>query len=268
MTDWTLFGAATVLLAGGFVLLARRSADPADLVDRGSDAADPADGDPDAAEQMDAESGNAPPVPPALLLVNVVVVNATFGGLLVGAAWVADVPAAAFGVPAASGTPTVLAGDGALDIGTLAVGLGIALYLGGEVGGAVARALGRAPDESARESLVPRTRRGWALLLFVVLPLGAAFEELLFRGALVGALAAGFGVDPWVLVPVSAAAFGVGHEAQGTGGVWLTAALGAALAAAFVLTGSLALVVVAHFVANALEFGLREGLDVSILDHG
>src|SRR6056297_1124699 len=166
MTDWTLFGAAAVLLAVGFVVLSRRGDDPADLVDP--------------------ETDGTPTVPPVLLLVNVVVVNAVVGGLLVGAAWAADVPASAFGGPDPSGPPNAL-GAGALLAG---IGLGVALYLGGELGGWVARALGREPDASAREALAPDSRRGWVFLLVVVLPLGAASEELLFRGALVGAFAA------------------------------------------------------------------------------
>jgi hypothetical protein len=42
----------------------------------------------------------------------------------------------------------------------------------------------------------------------------------------------------------------------------VTGALGFALAAGFVLTGSLVVVVVAHYLVNALEFTVHEGLGV------
>ena len=93
-----------------------------------------------------------------------------------------------------------------------------------------------------------------------MLPVIAAFEELLFRAALVGGFAAGFGVSPWPLAVLSSAAFAAGHGAQGRLGVAVTGLLGFVLAAAFVLTESLLVVVVAHYVVNAVEFGLAEGL--------
>jgi membrane protease YdiL (CAAX protease family) len=43
-------------------------------------------------------------------------------------------------------------------------------------------------------------------------------------------------------------------------GVVVTGVLGFVLAAAFVLTGSLLAVVVAHYLVNALEFVVHEGL--------
>jgi membrane protease YdiL (CAAX protease family) len=92
----------------------------------------------------------------------------------------------------------------------------------------------------------------------VVLPLIAVFEEFLFRGVLVGAFAVGFGVSPWLLAVLSSIAFALGHGAQGTTGVAVTGALGFVLAAAFVVTGSLLVVVVAHYLVNALEFLVHE----------
>jgi predicted Abi (CAAX) family protease len=44
--------------------------------------------------------------------------------------------------------------------------------------------------------------------------------------------------------------------------VLVTGTLGLVLAAGFVLTGSLLAVVVAHYLVNALEFVVHEGLDV------
>jgi membrane protease YdiL (CAAX protease family) len=71
---------------------------------------------------------------------------------------------------------------------------------------------------------------------------------------LVGGFAAGFGLSPWPLAVLSSVAFALGHGAQGPLGMVVTGLLGFALAAAFVLTGSLLAVVVAHYLVNALEF--------------
>jgi membrane protease YdiL (CAAX protease family) len=128
--------------------------------------------------------------------------------------------------------------------------------------------LGVGDGERLRSALAPETRRGWIVLLLVVLPVIAGFEELLFRGALVGVVAAGYGVSPWTMVVVSSAAFALGHGAQGRLGVLVTGALGAVLAAAFVVTGSLLAVIVAHYLINALEFVVHEGLGVEWTPEG
>jgi membrane protease YdiL (CAAX protease family) len=117
-------------------------------------------------------------------------------------------------------------------------------------------------DESLRELLAPDTRLGWVVLLFVVLPIVAGFEEFLFRGALIGVVAVGFDVSPWLLAALSSVAFALGHGAQGPGGILVTGLLGFALAVTFVLTGSLLAVIVAHYLVNALEFVVHEGLDL------
>ncbi|PSQ23595.1 CPBP family intramembrane metalloprotease domain-containing protein, partial [Halobacteriales archaeon QS_9_67_15] len=75
-----------------------------------------------------------------------------------------------------------------------------------------------------------------------------------------GAPGAAFGVSPWALAVVSSVAFALGHGAQGRVGVAVTGALGLALAAGFILTDSLLVVVVAHYLVNALEFLVHEGL--------
>jgi membrane protease YdiL (CAAX protease family) len=95
-----------------------------------------------------------------------------------------------------------------------------------------------------------------------VLPVIAGFEEVLFRGALVGVVSSGYGVSAWVMAVVASGAFALGHGAQGRLGVLVTGALGFVLAAAFVLTGSLVVVIVAHYLVNALEFVVHEGLGV------
>ncbi|POG57326.1 type II CAAX endopeptidase family protein [Haloferax marisrubri] len=193
-------------------------------------------------------SASAGDLPPHLLLANVALSQAFLGGFLGLGAWYAGVPAAALGL-SVTDLPTKLA---------IGVGLGIALYGANRVGSTVSERFGIAPDEAVRESLTPRTTAGWVFLFAVALPLIAGFEELLFRGALVGAVAAGFDVSPWFLAAVSSAAFGAGHGAQGRLGIIVTGLLGFVLAAAFVLTESLLVVIVAHYLVNALEFAGHE----------
>ncbi|WP_135805343.1 CPBP family intramembrane glutamic endopeptidase [Halorussus marinus] len=190
------------------------------------------------------------------LLANVAVSQGFFGVVVIGAAWFASIPPADLGVavgdPWSVGPPALAAG----------AAVGVALYVANELSASVLDSTGVDYSESLRAHLAPETLRGWAVLLGVVLPIIAGFEELLFRAALVGAFAAGFGVSPWALAIASSVAFAVGHGAQGPGGVAVTGVLGFALAAAFVLTGSLLVVVVAHYLINALEFVIHEGLGV------
>ncbi|WP_424008186.1 lysostaphin resistance A-like protein [Haloferax denitrificans] len=234
----------------------------------GDDGADDADSDVTAGSESESESDRATPpgvtaapvsavsersasaddLPPHLLLANVALSQAFLGGFLGLGAWYAGVPAAALGL-SVTDLPAKLA---------LGVGLGLALYGANRVGSTVSERFGIAPDEAVRESLTPRTTAGWVFLFAVALPLIAGFEELLFRGALVGAVAAGFDVSPWLMAAVSSAAFGAGHGAQGRLGIVVTGLLGFVLAAAFVLTGSLLVVVVAHYLVNALEFAGHE----------
>ncbi|MFC4406973.1 CPBP family intramembrane glutamic endopeptidase [Haloarchaeobius iranensis] len=188
-----------------------------------------------------------------LLLANVAITQGVFLVAVVGAAVLTGVPRAAMGLaPAAVGPAPLLVG----------VGLGVGLYVANEVGAAVAEGAGIEYDERLRSVLAPDSAQGWAALLGFVLPLVAVFEEVLFRAAMVGVLAAGFGLSPWLLAVGSSLLFAAGHGLQGPAGVAVTGALGFVLAAAFVLTGSLVTVVVAHYLVNALEFGVHEGLGV------
>jgi Predicted metal-dependent membrane protease len=184
------------------------------------------------------------------LLVSAAFSQLLVGALLAGLAWYAEVPPGALGVddPAAAVLP--------------GVALGVGLYVANEAGAWLAGQAGVNANESLRELLAPGSRREWALLLLVVLPVVAGVEELLFRGALIGALEAGFSLSPWLLAVLSSVAFGLGHGLQGPGGILVTGILGFALAAAFVLTGSLWVVIVAHYLVNALEFVVHEGLGV------
>ncbi|MFB6235347.1 MAG: type II CAAX prenyl endopeptidase Rce1 family protein [Halopenitus sp.] len=185
-----------------------------------------------------------------LLLVNVLFSQGIFLAALAGLAWWTEVPASAFGLTLAT-----------LDASAVAVGLvaGVVLYAGNEVAARLGERFGFAAPEALRSAMAPTDRAEWALLLLAVLPTIAVFEELLFRGALVGVLSVGFGIDPWLLVVASSAVFGLGHGAQGRLGILVTAGLGLVLGAVFVMTGNLFVVILAHYVINALEFVVQEG---------
>jgi membrane protease YdiL (CAAX protease family) len=188
-------------------------------------------------------------LPSRVLLWNVALTQGLFGALLAATLWYARVPLSTLGL-----------GPGALSPRALAVGAGagVAAFLAAEAAAVAARRAGLPVPDWLRESLTPETPAGWALLLGVVLPVVAGFEELLFRGALVGALAAAVGVSPWLFVPASSVLFGLAHGAQGPAGMAVAGLLGAALAALFLLTGSLPAAVLAHYVVNAAEFVVYE----------
>ncbi|WP_058365516.1 CPBP family intramembrane glutamic endopeptidase [Haloparvum sedimenti] len=245
MTDWTAFAAGAGLLTAVLLFLTHRSRRTLDRVQIVGV---------DEPEHRSSETAADPPRPvltTRALLANVAVSQALALGVLAALAWWTEVPAAAFGLAAAVATPRLLA------VGVVA---GTLLYLGNEAAAALARRAGYSPSTRLREAMAPTTRGEWGLLLGVVVPVIAATEEAVFRGALVGALALGLGLDPWLLVAVSSVAFGLGHGAQGALGVAVAALLGAVLGALFVATGSLLAVVVAHYVVDALEFGVREGV--------
>lgn len=189
---------------------------------------------------------------PGTLLVNVALSQGLFGVILVVAAVLTAIPPDALGVGSVTATQF---GVGAL--------LGVALYVANELGQRVVDAAGIEYEDSLREMLTPDSVRGWVVLLVLVLPIIAGFEELLFRSSLVGVFAAGYGISPWFLVVASSVAFAVGHGAQGPAGVLVTGTLGAALAGAFVLTESMVVVVVAHYLVNALEFTVHAHGDSS-----
>ncbi len=182
------------------------------------------------------------------LLGNVLVSHGLFGLGILGMAWYTGIPWASLGLEAPSGR---LIG--------LGVAIGLGLYVGNELAARLADRVGVAHAERLRELLAPRSRSGWVVLLVGVLPVIAFVEELLFRGALIGAVAAGYPVPIWGLAVLSSIAFGLGHGLQGPGGVVVTGTLGFVLAAAFILTGSLTTVVVAHYLINVLEFLVHEG---------
>jgi len=183
------------------------------------------------------------------LLVNVVVSQGLFATLLVVGMWIAAIPVSSLGL-----TPDAL---GLVPLG-VGVGLGVALHAVNTLGSRLGERFGFGDTTTLREAMAPDSVGGWAALLLVVLPLVAGFEELLFRGVLIGTFATGFGVSPWLLAAVSSVAFALGHGAQGRAGIVVTGTLGFVLAATFVLTDSLATVVIAHYLVNALEFVVNE----------
>ena len=257
MPAWTLFAVVAFLATAGFVLLARASARALRDPSAGLRPSPPPEGTVETGDAPDAFAAadrTGRPAGPAaaldstpVLLANVLTTHGVLAVLLLGTAWFADVPPDALGL--APPSPATL-GVGAA--------LGLTLAAANETGARVATRLGHEHDDWLRELLAPDTPAGWAGLLLLGLPVVAGAEELLFRGVLVGGLAAGFGWSTPLLVVLSSALFGLGHSLQGTGGVVVTALLGGALAVAFVATGSLAVVVVAHYVVNAVEFVVHE----------
>ncbi len=214
----------------------------------GATTRDPPQGLPEGSPAAETLTGGAE-LSGGALLANVAASQGTFTVVLVLAAVATGVPAAVLGVSWA-----------ALGVRPLAVGVALGVGLSAANQGAVAlfRRLDVGFSEDLRELLAPETPAGWAGLVLGVLPLVAAFEELLFRAILIGAFSTGFGLDPWLLVVASSVLFAAGHGAQGPGGVVVTGTLGVVLGAAFVVTGSLATVVVAHYLVNLLEFVVHE----------
>jgi membrane protease YdiL (CAAX protease family) len=277
VTDWTAFAGFAGVVVALFLLLARASQSMVsatgdsdrETTERPGAGVPPTpvgDRRPAPAEEaLSAAGDDGPDSPPGAptdeaplasygtgaLLANVLATQGLFAGLVAAGVVYWQVPAAALGV----GAPSAATVGGG-------VGAGVALYVGNEAGAAALQRAGLAHEETLRELLAPEGPRDWLLLLGGVLPVVAVAEELVFRGVLVGVLATGFGLPPWGLAVASSVVFGLGHGAQGRGGVLVTGLLGFALAAAFVVSGSLALVVVAHYVVNALEFVVHEGLGV------
>ncbi|WP_276252720.1 CPBP family intramembrane glutamic endopeptidase [Halomontanus rarus] len=228
------------------------TADPS-LERSGNGDPDPTPADPRA--DLDLDPGDEDPLMESMsagaLLANVALSQGLFAAVLIAAAFYTEIPAAALGIEF----------TGAYLFSGLAVGtaIGLGLYVANEFGSMVAKRLEIDHNEDLREMLAPDSAGGWLILLLVVLPMIAVFEEFLFRAALIGAVSVGFGVSPWLLAVVSSVAFALGHGMQGTAGILVTGLLGFVLASAFVLTGSFLAVVVAHYLINALEFVVHEG---------
>lgn len=254
MTDWAAFAGIAAAVLGLLLVLAHLSARgidgpqlfPGDV--RWLDALESDADHLDVSEAPQPATGSSATegYSTALLVVNVALSQGVLGLLLLGGAFFTQVPASALGVSGAT------AGLSMLGVGVVA---GVALAGANTAAGVLASWAGHDPSADLRELLTPETLRGWALLLGVALPVVAGFEELLFRGVLIGVFAAApFGLSPWLLAVLSSLAFALGHGAQGPVGIAVTGTLGFLLAALFVVTGSLLAVVVAHYLVNALEF--------------
>ncbi|AEM58013.1 protease [Haloarcula hispanica N601] len=192
------------------------------------------------------------------LLANVAFTQGLFGVLLVAGAFYFEIPASAFGITAdalSTGLPAIAVG----------IGAGVGFWLGNELAAALADGFGVAFDESLRELLAPDSAGGWVVLLGGVLPVIAIVEELLFRAAAIGVPVAGLDAPAWAMAIVASVAFALGHGAQGRMGIVVTGTLGLALAGLFIATNSLLAVVVAHYLVNALELIVHEGLGVDRL---
>lgn len=245
--QWTIFAGITGVVLTLLVLLARASS--AMLADGPVETTHDVQGDgDDRGEPLSSLSTGE-------LLINVALSQGVLGSLLLFGAWYAQIPATAFGVELTAKS----VGTSALAVG---VGLGVGLYVANELAAQVVDAFDVSYSEQLRELLAPSSLGGWVVLLVLVLPVIAGFEEFLFRAALIGAMSTGFAVSPWALAALSTVLFAIGHGTQGPGGMLVTGVLGFVLAAAFIVTGSLLVVVVAHYLVNALEFVVHEGLGV------
>ncbi|WP_248299508.1 CPBP family intramembrane glutamic endopeptidase [Halorhabdus amylolytica] len=185
-------------------------------------------------------------------MVNIALTQGLVAIVVLVGAWYFDVPLRALGI----------AGDSPIVAVATGLALGLVLWLASEVTTALSEAAGFGADEGLRRLLAPGTTGGWIALLGFALPIVAVSEELLFRAAAIGVPATGSGTSPWALSIVSSVAFGFCHGIQGRAGVLVTGVLGFVLAAAYVYTGSLLVVIVAHYVLNATEFLVHEGLGV------
>jgi len=253
--NWPLFAAAVAVLTAALLVLSWASARAmaADRSAGATPAAEDGGGPPEGTAgpgRVAREESLRPSFPTGrALLANVLLTHGLLVAATAAAVWYAGVPPAVLGVaaPAARAVATGL-------------GAGLGLYLASETASALADRLGLQHEERLRGLLAPAGPIDWAVLLLAVLPTIAVAEELLFRGVLVGAVGAGFGLPGPALVVAAAALFGLGHTAQGGVGVAVTATLGLVLGVAFLWTGSLLAVAVAHYVVDALEFVVREGL--------
>jgi len=242
---------------------ARRNPPPGDATPSAAPLADEPPGDPAVRQPSGGDATAGPPrtgadeeplnLSTGMLLANVALTQGLVGLAIAAGLWWFEIPGTAVGItadPWIFGLPAVLLG----------LGFGLALWLGNEVAAGLADAAGATYDEAVRSMLAPDTFGGWAVLLGLVLPTVAVVEELLFRAALIGVPAAALGVSPWVLAGLSSIAFALGHGAQGRVGIVVTGVLGLVLAAGYVLSGSLLVVVVAHYVVNAMEFAVHEAV--------
>ncbi|MFB6112676.1 MAG: lysostaphin resistance A-like protein [Halodesulfurarchaeum sp.] len=189
------------------------------------------------------------------LLYSVAASQLLLAGLVVGSVWVTRVPFSALGL---GSRPDLIA----------AILFGGGLFGVNQVLSTLAKRYTNADPGRLREVLAPESQTDWAVLLLLVLPAVSVSEEVLFRGALLGGIASASSISPWVLVVLSAVAFGLSHTAQGSIGGVVSGILGLGLGALFLVTGSLWTVVLAHYLIDLLEFVLYEGMGSDLVPLG
>lgn len=211
---WRTFVVGTLLLAVAVIALARRSA-----------------------RLLDRQELQAVPKPAlyGTLALNQGVVLVAVAALLV---WCA--------------VPLTTLGTGEIPDLRAVVALSVALVLLNEAASYLTREASAA--NPLRALLAPRRPLDWVVLAVVLLPTIAVTEELLFRGLLIGGLGAGTELPAGLLVVASGIGFGLAHTAQGRQGVVVALGLGLVLGAAYHLSGSLWLVVAAHYLVDLVEF--------------
>lgn len=214
---WDLFVLFSVTLALAVVVLARRTA-----------------------RFVSAEASPLAQISRSALYLNVAVSHGLVLGLIGLVIWWTDVGLKPLGVET-------------LPAWTWLVGVAGTLIVLNEFADRVASTIGTA-ENPLRELLTPATGPEWVVLLGVLLPMIAVTEELLFRGVLIGAFTVGTPIPPEFLIVGSAILFGGAHTAQGWLGIGIATLLGVALGAAYVWTGSLWLVIGAHYVVDLVEF--------------
>jgi membrane protease YdiL (CAAX protease family) len=100
------------------------------------------------------------------------------------------------------------------------------------------------------QCMLPINRREWAGVLLALLP-AAALEELLFRSLPLGGLA--WLVPPWWLLWPLSLLFGLLHWPQGGWGIAGTALAAIVLSLLFLATGSIWVVLAAHYTMNVFQ---------------
>ncbi len=99
-------------------------------------------------------------------------------------------------------------------------------------------------------SIRPRSRRQWPLVLLALIPV-ALLEELLFRSLLLGGFAPF--VNVWWFALAASILFGLLHRPQGEWGVVAVTLVSLVFSALFLWRTSLLLVVAAHWMANVSQ---------------
>lgn len=127
------------------------------------------------------------------------------------------------------------------------------------------RMVGRSPEAQdllrrqigRLEKFLPHTARELSLFSYVCVTAGI-FEELLYRGFLIWYAAQLMPV--WSAIVVTSAAFGMAHFYQGIGGVVKTGAAGLVLAGLYVLSGSLWVPMVLHWLMDLVQGRMLHGV--------